>query len=345
MIRICNSLAVNGYSVLLVGAGFRNSKVPVAQAFRQKRIQVLFQKGPAFYFEYNTRLFFYLLFSKSDGICSIDLDTIMAGYFAGILKGSKRIYDAHEYFSQQKEVINRPRIYRAWHWIERTFVPRFTNGYTVSRSIAEEFQRLYKVNYETIRNLPVLKEYRPASKGERFILYQGAVNEARGLEALVPAMKNVNATLLIYGDGNFTAQTVQLISEHRLQDKVILKGKLLPADLNNITSTAYIGINLVENHGLNQYYSLANKFFDYIMCRVPQVTMNFPEYAAINNQYEVALLIDEISAEAVAGAINELLNNDILHARLSANCAEAAKEFNWNNEEQKLLAFYKNILE
>ena len=31
----------------------------------------------------------------------------------------------------------------------------------------------------------------------QFILYQGAVNEGRGLEVLIPAMKNVNSKLMI----------------------------------------------------------------------------------------------------------------------------------------------------
>jgi len=44
------------------------------------------------------------------------------------------------------------------------------------------------------------------------ILYQGAVNEARGLEFLIPAMQHVNAQLHIYGDGNYFAQIQQLIN-------------------------------------------------------------------------------------------------------------------------------------
>lgn len=345
MLRICNSLAVNGYTVTFVGAETGKSSTLLPGNFQKKRIRLVYTSGPWFYMEYNLRLFFYLLFRKCDCICCIDLDTIMPVHFAAMLRGRKKVYDAHEYFSQQKEIISRPQVHRVWHWIERTFLPKFKNGYTVSQSIADEFYRLYAVRYAVIRNLPVFKDHIPAHGGEKFILYQGAVNEARGLESLVPAMKEVNAQLHIYGDGNYMAQTKELIASHGLQDKVILKGKFLPEELNNITASAYIGINLVENNGLNQYYSLANKFFDYILYRVPQVTMNFPEYAAINNKYEVALLIDEISPGSVAGAINELLNNDTLHERLAFNCIAAAAELNWNNEEKKLLNFYKAIFE
>ena len=77
-------------------------------------------------------------------------------------------------------------------------------------------------------------------------------------------MQHLNAQLHIYGDGNYFAQTQQLINQNNLTNKVFLKGKVLPTELEQVTLEATIGINLVENKSLNQYYSLANKFFDYI---------------------------------------------------------------------------------
>ena len=46
---------------------------------------------------------------------------------------------------------------------------------------------------------------------------------------------------------------------------------LQPEELRLITAEAYIGINLVENNGLSNYLSLANKFFDYIHAGIPQL--------------------------------------------------------------------------
>src|SRR4029078_2918224 len=155
------------------------------------------------------------------------------------------VYDAHEYFSQQKEIVTRPKIYKIWHWIEKTFVPRFPKGYTVGHQIAATFRKIYKVDYEVIRNVPLLKPVNHfIGHSDKFILYQGAVNETRGLEHLVPAMRQVDAQLLIYGDGNFIDQTKKLIIKNNLSDKVLLKGKLLPEELDAITAQAFIGVNL-----------------------------------------------------------------------------------------------------
>lgn len=346
MIRICESLFNEGYNVTLIGAEFSHSPQLSNQKFNQQRIKCFFKKGFGFYAEYNVKLFFLLLFKKTDLFCAIDLDTIMPVYFAGKLKNKVLVYDAHEYFSQQKEIITRPMVYKVWRYIENNFVPKFKNGYTVSYSISDAFEELYKIKYEVIANATSIKTLnRVCSKKDRIIVYQGAVNEARGLEFLIPAMKNVDAKLHIYGDGNFMEKLKTIINNHCLNEKVIIQGKISPNELNRITSEYYIGLNLVENIGLNQYYSLANKFFDYVHAGIPQVTMNFPEYKRINDQFEVAVLIDDLKPDSISKAINELLMDDEKYAKLVQQCLDAKKVHNWENESKKLIQFYKNVFE
>jgi len=346
MIRICETLFDEGYKVTLIGAEFSHSPKLNHQKFNQQRIKCIFKKGFGFYAEYNVKLFFTLLFKKTDLFCAIDLDTIMPVYFAGKLKSKQLVYDAHEYFSQQKEIITRPMVYKVWRCIENLFIPKFKNGYTVSYSISKAFNDLFKIKYEVIANATSINtSNKSLSKKNKIIVYQGAVNEARGLEFLIPAMKNVDGTLHIYGDGNFMAQLKTIINNHCLNERAIIKGKVSPNELNRITSEYYIGLNLVENIGLNQYYSLANKFFDYMHSGIPQVTMNFPEYKRINDQFEVAILIDDLKPDSISKAINELLMNDDKYAKLVQHCLEAKKVHNWENESKKLVQFYKNIFE
>lgn len=345
MMRICTSLANAGYGVMLVGVKRKDSKPLLALPFRQKRLHVFFKKGPLFYVEYNLRLFWFLLFQKADCMCAIDLDTIIPVHLVATMRSRKKVYDAHEYFSQLKEVVSRAGVYQFWHSVERILVPRFKAGYTVCKSIADEFHKLYGVSYETIRNLPLAQHTAGPPATSRIILYQGAVNEARGFEYLVPAMKEVDAQLVIFGDGNFLQQAMAMVNTYQLTDKIIFKGKFLPGELNEQTGNAYIGINLVEHTGLNQYYSLANKFFDYIQHAVPQVTMNFPEYKTINDQYGVALLLDDLQPASISSALNKLLNDEGLHAKMKEHCILAAKELTWQNEEKKLLHFYRQLFE
>ena len=346
MIRICNSLAEHGYDIKIIGRKFKDSSVLEKKSYEQKRLRLFLKKGFGFYFEYNIKLFFYLLFQKTDILCCIDLDTMLPVYFASVLKRKNRIYDAHEYFSQLKEIITRPKIYRVWHFIEKTFIPKYKNGYTVSEGIAEEFFKNYKVKYEVIRNVPLLKQVGVSTKrqSEKIILYQGSVNEGRGFEYLIPAMKNINAVLDIYGDGNFLEQAKKIAVENQVQEKVFFKGKFLPNELILITAQAHIGINLVEALGKNQLLSLANKFFDYIQNELPQITMDFPEYKRINDEYEVGLLINNLSVQSIEASLKILLEDEALYFRLKQNCTKAREKYNWQNEEKKLIEFYKRKL-
>ena len=85
-------------------------------------------------------------------------------------------------------------------------------------------------------------------------MYLGSVNEGRGFEYLIPAMENVNAVLLICGDGNFLKKAKVLVEKKKLQDKILFKGRVLPDELDQIMQQAHIGINLVEPLGKNQFY-------------------------------------------------------------------------------------------
>ena len=349
MMRICTTLATNGYNVTLVGRQMSQSTPLSHQLFQQKRFQCFFTKGPMFYIENNLRLFFWLLFQKADALCAIDLDTILPVLFVSKLKGSERIYDAHELFCEMKEIVTRPSRYKIWKCIEGFAVPKFKYGYTVCGPIAQEFEKMYGVKYGIVRNVPfnASRESVVVSREQqthKFLIYQGAVNEGRSFETLIPAMKDVELPLHIYGDGNFYHQTKQLVEQNQLQRKVLLKGKLKPDELKAVTASAYAGLTLFENNGLSNYLSLANRFFDYIMAGIPQVAMDYPSYQAINNEFEVALLIPDTSPKTIANALNLLYTDVVLYERLQQNCIKARATLNWQEEEIKLIAFYKQIL-
>jgi glycosyltransferase involved in cell wall biosynthesis len=339
MIRICDSLTRAGFSVTLVGREDRGSLPLVGRSYGQHRLKMWFRRGKLFYVEYHFRLFYYLLIRKMDAVCAIDLDSILPCYFISRLKRIPRIYDAHELFCEMQEVMSRPFIHRLWKTVERFAVPRFRIGYTVNAQIAGELRRLYGVEYAVIRNLPVLEDGRrgeggagvsagvagggeaasggAASGGGRYILYQGAVNEGRCFETLIPAMAGVDARLVICGDGNFMERARVLVRQNGLEAKIEFRGYVRPEELKAVTKSAWCGVTLFDRRGLSNYYSLANRFFDYMHAGIPQLGMNFPAYREINNCYPIAVLIDEAGVREVADALNELLTNPELYKTLS----------------------------
>jgi glycosyltransferase involved in cell wall biosynthesis len=344
MMRICTSLHGAGYDVTLVGRTHSKSPELKAQPYKQTRFRCWFEKGKMFYVEYNIKLFFVLLFSHVDVYGAIDLDSILPNLWASKLRRKKRVYDAHELFCEMQEITSRPAIYKVWKKIESYAVPQFGLGYTIGDLYAQEFKKLYHVQYEVVRNATILNDRKIEPKAKpTYILYQGAVNEGRSFETLIPAMKFVNLPLIICGQGNFYEQAKALIAEHKLEDKIKLVGYVPPAELKEYTRDAYIGITLFsdEHQSRSNYLSMANRFFDYMHSGVPQVCVPYPEYVAVNEKYNIASLVQNLSSESIAVAINSIIDNSELYKQMVANADACRKEYCWQNEEKKLIAFYK----
>lgn len=344
MQRICHSLQTNGYKVTLIGTDLRGGK-NVPRSYEQKQLHSVFRKGKMFYAEFNLKAFFTLLFMRFDAVCAIDLDAIMPCYLVSKLRNKKRVYDAHELFCELPEVIRRPRIYKAWKRIEKWCLPAFRHGYTVSESISAEYKKMYGHSYSTIRNISLLQNEKCGESPIKhpYILYQGALNEGRGIEQLLIAMKHVPIPLVICGEGNFSERARALVDQSGLQEKVLFRGMIAPSLLPAYTCHATIGLNQGEGTGLNNYLSLNNKFFDYIHAGLPQIGMDFPEFRKMNNEFDVALLIPDLQETTIANAINTLLTDTKMHARLKQNCERAKLVLNWQREEKKLLDFYKRL--
>jgi glycosyltransferase involved in cell wall biosynthesis len=174
-------------------------------------------------------------------------------------------------------------------------------------------------------------------------VFQGAVNEARGFEYLIPAMKNIPYKLVICGDGNFMQQLKTLIRENEVEDKIELRGMMLPEDMWPIAQQAALGLGLAEREGLNQLHALPNKFTDYMHAGLPQLAMNYPEYQKINSQFKVSVLLDSLSVELVTDTINKIMQDEELLDELHRNALKAREIYCWQNEEKKLLSFYQEV--
>lgn len=342
MHRICDSLVRAGYEVTLVGRELPSSKLLQSRSFSQKRLKCIFHKGFLFYMEYNIRLMWWMMFQKADIINAIDLDTIVPAWLVARLKGKKVVYDAHEWFPYCPEIIERPKVHKFWLQIENIFVPKMDKVYTVSQSIAQELSQAYHQEVGLVRNMPV-KRIAQSNKTASYILYQGALNIGRGIEELIEAMPFIEMPLYIAGQGDIEKELKQKVINLNLQDKVKFLGQLTPDELWTYTQNAFIGVNLLQNLGLNYYYSLANKFFDYVQADVPQISMDFPEYRLMNKQYEVAVLIKDLQTQTIVKAISELIQNPQHYTHLQEQCRQAKNIWNWEEEQKNLLNIYEQL--
>lgn len=354
MQRICGSLAAAGYAVTLVGRLKNDSRSLTSQPYQQVRLKhLLFGKGKLFYLEFNIRLLFYLLFVQTDAICSIDLDTAIPGILVAKLRKKHHVFDAHELFTHVPEVERRKRVQVVWSWVQR-FTFKHTNAaYTVGPAIAEYFEALYQRPVKVVRNMPIATNSMPSDSSatnpfswledKRFILYQGALNEGRGLEALIDAMKSIPCELVLAGEGDLSKALREQVAKAELQDEIHFLGMVAPQQLPQLTRMAYLGFNVSENVGLSYYLSLNNKFFDYTQARLPSLVNPYPEYTKLLSDFQVGLPTEPNTASIIANA-NKVLGDVALHGAMKAACEAAAAQWQWDVEQRALLSIYQQLL-
>lgn len=358
MIRIATALTAAGYEVTLVGRERAESRSLDNRPYEQYRIQCRHEHGKLFYLEYNWRLYQYLKTQEMDGICAVDLDTILPVYFASKEKGIPRFFDAHEYFEEVPEVVHRPMIKAIWGKVGDFAIPKFDRAYTVCQSLATIFTEKYGLPFSVVRNLPMsmmpdesaevneelVKEVESLASKQAVILYQGALNAGRGLEQMIDAMEYVKgAVLVLAGDGDLWTELHAKVARQYLQEKVVFLGYVKPATLRAITPLAKLGLNLLENRGLSYYYSLANKTFDYIRAGVPAFHPDFPEYRRLIDEYKTGILIKSLDEQYLARKVNEFLDNEIGYNNMVLNCHLAAATYVWDREAEVLVRVYDGV--
>ena len=339
VLKVAKSCFSNGYDVLLIGRLVKSSQ-PLSLPFQFIRLRLLFNHSVFFYIEFNIRLFILLLFKRSTVFLSNDTDTLAANFLASKIRRKKLVFDAHELFPEVPELVNRPRVKYIWQKLEDIVFPHLTHTYTVCDSIAKHYNQKYKINMQVIRNVPYFRANNSKTKkndypNKKIILYQGALNVGRGLEWVIDAMPFIeNGMLLIIGDGDIRQNLQNQTRRLKLENKVTFLGKIEAEKLHEYTTSADIGLCLLEKRGLSYYYALPNRIFDYLQADVPVLASRFPEISKVVETYKTGTLIDHYEPLYLAEIINDMLSLPFNTDHFES----IAKELCWENEEKVLLS-------
>ncbi len=340
--KVATSLLNNNYDVLVIGRKLKTSQ-ELTREYKTKRMKLIFNKSALFYAEFNMRLFFKLLFIKTDILLANDLDTLSANFLVSKIKRKKLVYDSHELFTELPELQNRKLVQKVWIKLERWIFPKLKYVYTVCDSISEYYNQKYGVNVNTIRNVPFCNDFNfPATneKSTKIILYQGAINIGRGIEEAIEAMNYLNGyELWIIGEGEIFKEIKQSVYDKNLADKIKIFGRIRLEDLIEYTVKADLGLSLEKNLGLNYYYALPNKIFDYINAGVPILCSDLPEMKKIVQGYDVGEVLKENTPKQIATQIMDIFEKNKT-ATWKTNIIKAKKELCWQKEEKILIEIF-----
>ena len=357
--KVCETICSNfpEYKITLIGRLKRDSKPVNQRTYKVHRMSLRFDKGFKFYAEYNLRLFFYLLFRRRGVYFSNDLDTLLPNFLMSRLKGSRLIYDSHEYFTEVPELIGRERIRDIWLRIESYIVPKLKTMYTVNDTLAEVYSDKYHIPVHVVRNVPKMNGYGATSPiinirekysitpTDHLVIYQGAVNKDRGLEELIQAFTYLpkNYHLLIVGSGDVYQTLLEKSLELELHH-VHFTGQIPFNELAAYTLQADLGVSLEKSTNLNYRFALPNKVFDYIAAGIPILVSPLTELCAILDKHDVGKLLPSHEPKDIAESIVSIFSNEAQIQQWKANTEKARAEYCWEKEEKKLVARLFEIL-
>ncbi|MCM3742054.1 glycosyltransferase [Oceanobacillus luteolus] len=281
---------------------------------------------------------------------SNDLNTMPQGYISAKwrLKKKPLIYDSHE-VQTSRTGYDSPWYKR----FEQFFINRMDSMIVENDTRAKFNEELYGFYPHVLHNYPSLEIQQVDEKvdlhgilglpqDEKILLYQGGIQEGRGLEKLVEAYPLFKeGTLVFIGDGKIKDKLVQMVKERNLEEKIRFIPKVPVRDLPKYTKNAYLAFQVLNNINFNHWSASSNKLFEYMMNEVPVVACNFPEIKKVVEESQVGVTIDPHIPEEIAKGVNYLIENPDKRDLFSANCKNARKKYNWEIEQKYLLEVYE----
>ena len=283
---------------------------------------------------------------------SHDLNTLLQGIASAKLRRKRKplIYDSHEVQTSRTHY-SFGKIY----WIEK-FLLKFVDHVIVENDTRADYhRRLYKKrptpvhNYsefydiEAVEAYPIREEFKIPDT-QKVVLYQGGMQEGRGLFKLLDAFKDIEgARLIMIGDGKERDNLIDYHKELGLEDKVDFIQRVPYRELRRYTKSADIGIQFLENTNFNHYSASSNKLFEYIMAHVPVIGSRLPEIEAVIEGEQVGLTVEPEITKQLKEAIQKLVDDDVLREKFRENTKQAKLKYNWNNEKDVLKRIYKKV--
>lgn len=353
VLKECKSLASAGYDVKVI-ALFDSGQavdevVSGVQIHRVKLWTRLLPKTRFFqvfkYLEFLSRV---ALRSRGYDIyhCN-DLNVLPAGVLIKLTTSQpvKIVYDAHEHESERNGFSALEK--RITRFLERCLINRADKVLTVSDSIANDYVNIYKIGKprlvlncpykQTISPMNLLRENLDIDESVKIFLYQGSLSKGRGIERLLRAWAEMNPpdkALVFMGYGPLET-TIKEASSHQ---SLFFHPAVKPDVLLNYTSSADVGICLIEDTCLSYRYCLPNKMFEYIMAGLPVIASDLIEINKVVREHRIGAVASDISANCLNEAMSQL--EAIGQAELSTNLVEASKKYCWEVQEEALLQEY-----
>jgi glycosyltransferase involved in cell wall biosynthesis len=241
----------------------------------------------------------------------------------------------------------------------RHSVRRAARILTLSEHTKQDIVQTYSVDPSKVEAIPIAAapHFRPVSDAKElqrvrhnygiesnYILYVGSIQPRKNLVRLLNAYKFLRKKyqadklpkLVLAGKCAWLYdETLRALHETRLEDSVILTGYVPESDLPALYSGArcFVYPSYFEGFGLPPLEAM--------QCGVPVIIGNrtsLPEVVG-----DAGLLVDPFDVEALAAAMEDVINNSVLRSQLRVKGFARARMFDWKETARRTLEVYQRV--
>jgi glycosyltransferase involved in cell wall biosynthesis len=292
------------------------------------------------WFEFNLRCVWMGRKLGAGVIIPIDIDSLLGGWLLARLTGATLIYYSWELYTDRPGIPAKP----FWNAIERLLIGRADVVVACEPNRARVLQERFHLRETpmSVLNVP-LRSARPEKTDRiqrvlqerglppsKVLYFHGWICKARCADRFVQALPKIrsNAVLFLVGpiEDAFKRELLDLAGRCGVADRVIVHGMIPSEELGLFAASADIGLQAQLNIGLNSYYCAPIKLFQYFAAGLPVIGSNFPGMLDVIEKNEAGICVDPEDVDAIAAAINRLLEDEALYQRMAENAARLARE-------------------
>ena len=275
-----------------------------------------------------------------------DAIALAVGVLIGRLINAKIIYDAHE-LESDRNGLSRSLGYLTLI-VEKCLWRFFDALIVVSPSIDKWYQKSMGLKAsEVILNSPeigpslsvdrrYLHRSFNISRDQKIFIYNGILGPNRGLQKLIQvfSMPEIVSHLVFLGYGPLESRLRSMSVE---APNIHFHAAVPHHEVVSITSSADVGLCLIENCSLSDYYCLPNKLFEYAFAGIPTIGSDFPD-------------IKELSARHNLGTVCSDSTFSIFSAVMSFQRGTSVPPpcdlelISWKQQEKRLVELYERLL-
>lgn len=262
------------------------------------------------------------------------------------------IFDSHE--DVPKQILSKPYLHPLPRWIisfafslfERFACRKLDGVLTATPYIRDKFLTI-NPNTLDINNFPMIGELdAKVVWGEKKpeVCYVGGIASIRGIREVVKAFESIQTPARLNLVGKFSEASVEAdVKKSSGWSSVNQCGQLDRAEVRDILGRSLAG--LVTFYPLpNHIDAQPNKMFEYMSSGIPVIASDFPLWREIIEGADCGICVDPLNPQAIAEAIDFLVNNPQRAEQMGQNGQKAVKErYNWDAEGRRLVKFYADL--